>query len=95
MDAMSSHFSPIQSKFKQKKHKKTLVPTLCILNIGTVPMLYISNVGTVPLLCILDVGIAPIYCLLNVGIVPTFSSSPFFNPISPGVLDPGHMLSEI
>ena len=42
----------------------TLVPTLWILNVGTVTTLCILNVGTVPKLCI-----------LNVGTVPTFSPS--------------------
>ena len=55
--------------------KKNLVPTLCILNVGTVPMLYILDVGTVPTLCILYVGTAPTLWILNVRTVPTFSSS--------------------
>ena len=56
---------------KQKRIIKTWVPTLCILNIGTVPMLYILYVGTVPTFCILNVGTVPTLCKLNVGTVPT------------------------
>ena len=49
---------------------------LCILNVGrTVPTLCILNVGTVPMLCLLNVGTVPTLCILNVGTVPTFSHS--------------------
>ena len=78
MDAMSGHYFSKQSKFKHKRIIKIWVPTLCILNVGTVPMLYILFVGTVPTLCILDVGTVPTLCILNVGTVPTFSSSHIF-----------------
>ena len=53
--------------------KKNLVPTLCLLNVGTVPMLYILNVGTVLMLCILDVGTFPTLCILNIRIVLTLA----------------------
>ena len=53
------------------------VPTLCILNAGTVLTLYMLCIGTVPRLCILNVGTAHTLCILEAGTVPMMIPLPF------------------
>ena len=53
------------------------VPTLCILNAGTVLRLYMLCIGTVPKLCILNEGTVHTLCILETGTVPLMIPLPF------------------
>ena len=63
----------MQSRFKLEKidEEKILVPTGCILSVGTVPIWCNLTVGTVSTGCILTLGTVPTGCILSVGTVPT------------------------